>query len=78
MLTEQQLVERFDQLQIPELGRLRIRHIRDNLPSATSNTSKMAGKTRYAPLKMPFVTKGAADSSEWAAMDLHWAGLLVV
>ncbi len=71
MLTEQQLVERFDQLQIPELGRLRIRHIRDNLPSATSNTSKMAGKTRYAPLKMPFVTEAAADSTEWAAM-VHW------
>ena len=71
MLTEQQLVERFDQLQIPEVGRLRIRHIRDNLPSATSNTSKMAGKTRYAPLKMPFVTEGAADSTEWAAM-VHW------
>lgn len=71
MLSEQQLVERFDQLQIPELGRLRIRHIRDNLPSATSSTSKMAGKTRYASLKMPFVTEGAAHSTEWAAM-VHW------
>jgi putative transposase len=71
VLTEQQLVERFDQLQIPDVGRLRIRRIRDNLPSATSNTSKMAGKTRYASLKMPFVTEGAADSTEWAAM-VHW------
>lgn len=71
MLTEQQLVERFDQLQTPELGRLRIRHIRDNPPSAPSNTSKMAGKTRYASLKMPFVTEGAADSTEWATM-VHW------
>jgi len=71
MLTDQQLVERFDQLQIPEVGRLRIRHIRNNPPSATSSTSKMAGKTRYTPLKMPFVVEAAADSTEWAAM-VHW------
>ena len=57
MLTEQQLVELFDRLEIPEAGRKRIRHIRDNPPSATSSTSRKAGKTRYASLKMPFVFK---------------------
>jgi putative transposase len=71
MLTEQQLVEQFDRLQIPDEGRKRIRHIRDNPPSATSSTSKKAGKTRYTSLKMPFVVEAAADSTEWAAM-VHW------
>jgi|CXWL01.1.fsa_nt_gi hypothetical protein len=71
MLTEQQLLERFDAQKIPSVGIDRIRRIRDEFPSAVIRTTKKAGKTRYASLKMPFVTEGAADSTEWAAM-IHW------
>jgi hypothetical protein len=71
MLTEEQLLERFAELRIPPSGQALIRRIRDRLPSAPIRTSKKAGKTRYASLKMPFVTEGAADSTEWAAM-VHW------
>lgn len=71
MLTEEQLLERFAELGIPPNGQALIRRIRDGLPSAPIRTSRKAGKTRYASLKMPFVTEGAADSTEWAAM-VHW------
>jgi hypothetical protein len=53
MLTEQLLLERFADQGIPEGGQALIRRIRDGLPSAPIRTSKKAGKTRYASLKMP-------------------------
>lgn len=68
MLSDKELQALFDARGIPDLGRARIRHIRDNLPSRAVRTNKMSAKTRYAPIKMPFAIEAEATSTEYAAM----------
>lgn len=68
MLSDEELQALFDALDIPDIGRTRIRHIRDNLPSRVVRTNKMSGKVRYAPIKMPFVLEGEATITEYATL----------
>lgn len=68
MLTDEELQALFDARGTPDLGRARIRQIRDSLPSRAVKTNKMSGKARYAAIKMPFVIEAEAGTTEYAAM----------
>lgn len=71
MLKDAELQELFERLAIPAAGRTRIRHIRDNPPSRAVRSNKMSGKTRYTPIKMPFVVEAEAVSTEYVAL-VEW------
>lgn len=65
MLTDAELHQLFELLQLPEPGRARIRHIRDNPQSRAVRSNKASGKTRYAGIKMPFAIEAEAISTEY-------------
>lgn len=67
MLTDAALQALFESCETPERGRTRIQRIRESLPARTTRTNKMSGKTRYAPVKMPFVIEVEATATEYAA-----------
>lgn len=67
MLTHEELHTLFELLQLPEIGRARIRHIRDSLPSRAVRSNKVSAKAKYAPLKMPFTIDAEANSTEYIA-----------
>lgn len=71
MLTDAELHQLFERLQLPEVGRARVRFIRDNPPSRAVRSNKASGKTRYAGIKMPFVVEAEAVSTEYAAI-VEW------
>ena len=71
MLTDTELHQLFEHLQLPEAGRARIRHIRDNPPSRVVRSNKASGKTRYTPIKMPFVIEAEAVTTEYVAI-VEW------
>ncbi|MDT7836270.1 Tn7 transposase TnsA N-terminal domain-containing protein [Aquabacterium sp. OR-4] len=71
MLTDAELHQLFEKLQLPEVGRARVPFIRDNPPSRAVRTNKASGKTRYAGIKMPFVVEAEAVSTEYAAI-VEW------
>jgi putative transposase len=66
-LEDGELQSLFERLNVPDQGRARIRQIRDNPPHRAVRSNKMSGKTRYAPLKMPFVVEVEATSTEYVA-----------
>nr|WP_297352951.1 DDE-type integrase/transposase/recombinase [uncultured Caldimonas sp.] len=68
MLTDAELQALFDARSTPPEGVARIRHIRQSLPARVARTNKMSGKTRYAPLKMPFVLEAEATATEYVAV----------
>lgn len=67
LLNDEELQSLFERLNLPESGRARIRQIRDSLPHRAVRSNKMSGKTRYAPIKMPFVIEVEATSTEYVA-----------
>jgi putative transposase len=71
LLTDTELHQLFEKLQLPELGRARIRFIRDNPPSRAVRSNKASGKTRYTGIKMPFVIEAEAVSTEYVAI-VEW------
>lgn len=71
MLNDAELHQLFERLQLPELGRARIQHIRDNPPSRVVRSNKTSGKTRYTPIKMPFVVEAEAVTTEYVAI-VEW------
>lgn len=71
MLNDAELRQLFERLQLPDAGRARIRHIRDNLPSRAVRSNKVSGKTRYTGIKMPFVVEAEATSTEYVAF-VEW------
>lgn len=71
MLTDAELHQRFEHHQTPEIGRARIRLIRDSLPSRPVRSNKASGKHRYTPIKMTFVVEAEAFSTEYVAI-VEW------
>jgi len=67
MLTDAELEALFDSQGTPEVGRSRIRRIRDTLPARATRTNKRSAKSRYAPVSMPFVIEVEATATEYAA-----------
>lgn len=67
LLSDEELEALFEHLNLPSAGRARVRQIRDALPHRAVRSNKMSGKTRYAPLKMPFVIEVEASSTEYVA-----------
>ena len=68
MLTDAELDALFVARHTPPEGVARIRLIREGLPSRATRSNKVSGKTRYAPLKMPFVVEAEAVSTEYVAL----------
>lgn len=68
MLTDDELQSLFKARGTPSEGQARIRLIRSSLPARSARSNKMSGKTRYAPLKMPFVVEAEAVSTEYVAL----------
>lgn len=60
MLSDSELHELFEKLRLPEVGRARVRFIRDNPQSRVVRSNKASGKTRYTGIKMPFVIEAEA------------------
>jgi putative transposase len=71
VLTDAELQNMFDRLQVPEVGRKRIRSIRDNVQSRVTSSTRKSGKLRYAPLKMGFAVEAEAASTEYVAV-VEW------
>lgn len=71
MLTDTELHQLFEKLQLPELGRARVRFIRDNPQSRVVRSNQASGKTRYTGIKMPFAIEAEAVSTEYLAV-VQW------
>jgi putative transposase len=71
MLNDSELHQLFERLQLPELGRARVRFIRDNPQSRAVRSNKASAKTRYTGIKMPFVVEAEAVTTEYAAI-VEW------
>lgn len=71
MLSDSELHELFEKLQLPELGRARVRFIRDNPQSRAVRSNKVSAKTRYTGIKMPFVVEAEAVTTEYVAI-VEW------
>jgi len=71
LLSSEQLDGMFDRLATPEMGRIRIRRIRDELPSRVTRSNKVSGKLRYPSLKMGFVLEAEAWKTEFLAL-VEW------
>lgn len=71
MLTDAELHQLFEKLQLPEVGRARVRFIRDNPQSRAVRSNKASGKSRYTGIKMPFAIEAEAISTEYLAV-VQW------
>jgi len=68
MLSDADLQALFDACGTPAEGIARIRHIRKSFPARVARTNKVSAKTRYVPIKMPFVLEAEARETKYVAL----------
>lgn len=71
MLTDAELHQLFERLQLPAVGRARVQFIRGNPQSRAVRSNKTSGKSRYTGIKMPFAIEAEAISTEYLAV-VQW------